>query len=114
MKYFYQESQVLILPSFSEPWGLVVEEALNNGLPVIVSSQVGCAEEIIKSGYNGLVFSIDDAEGLKRSILKMTHPDFYNTLRKNIATIDYKNISMEQVNCYLNPESTEGLNGIRY
>lgn len=34
---FYQDADVFILPSKSEPWGLVVEEALNNGTPVIVS-----------------------------------------------------------------------------
>jgi hypothetical protein len=32
----YQKNDVFILPSIGEPWGLVVEEALNNGLPVII------------------------------------------------------------------------------
>ena len=37
----YREVDVFVLPSKSEPWGLVVEEALNNGTPVIVSDKVG-------------------------------------------------------------------------
>lgn len=42
----YIQHDVFILPSKSESWGLVVEEALNNGLPVIVSNHVGCGAEI--------------------------------------------------------------------
>ncbi len=52
---YYQKMDVFVLPSLIEPWGLVVEEALNNGLPVIVSDRVGCAEEIIDES-NGIVF----------------------------------------------------------
>lgn len=51
----YQAHDVFILPSKSEPWGLVVEEALNNGMPVIVSDRVGCHKALINA-QNGLVF----------------------------------------------------------
>ena len=51
----YGESDVFILASRSETWGIVVEEALNNGLPVVVSDKVGCAEEMVNES-NGLIF----------------------------------------------------------
>ena len=96
----YQANDVFVLPSISEPWGLVVEEALNNGLPVIVSDHVGCAEEIINDA-NGLIFKISKPESLLNAIFKMTDIDFYNSLQQNVSKMDFFKIAEEQVNCYL-------------
>lgn len=96
----YRQHDVFVLPSRSEAWGLVVEEALNNGLPVIVSDRVGCAEEIINE-ENGLVFRWNDPEALKKAILKMNNVSFYNQLRKNISKIRFDKIEEYQVNSYL-------------
>ncbi|GAB4024316.1 glycosyltransferase [Spirosoma koreense] len=49
-------SDVLVLPSRSEPWGLVVNEALACGMPVIVSDRCGCAADLVHEGQNGFVF----------------------------------------------------------
>lgn len=57
------ESDVFILPSLSEPWGLVVNEALLCRLPVIVSTKCGCQPELVKEGVNG--FSFDPNNQLK-------------------------------------------------
>ena len=59
---------IFILPSISEPWGLVVEEALYFGLPVMVSKNCGSVE-LIKNGVNGYVFEPMDIEKIKRLIL---------------------------------------------
>lgn len=96
----YQQMDVFILPSKSEAWGLVVEEAFNNGLPVIVSDKVGCADEIVNS-ENGLIFHFDSEESLKESIRKISDINFYNQLRKNIAKMDFLKVAQEQVNKYI-------------
>lgn len=49
-------STVLVLPSWSEPWGLVVNEAMACGLPVIVSERCGCVTDLVHPGENGFVF----------------------------------------------------------
>jgi glycosyltransferase involved in cell wall biosynthesis len=50
------QSDVLVLPSKSEPWGLVVNEAMVCGMPVIVSQTCGCAGDLVRNGVNGFTF----------------------------------------------------------
>lgn len=97
---FYQQMDVFVLPSQSEPWGLVVEEALNNGIPVIVSDRVGCAEEIINNS-NGLIFHYNDKKEFVAAINKMAEIDFYNRLRKNISKLNFEEIEQAQIACYI-------------
>jgi glycosyltransferase involved in cell wall biosynthesis len=47
---------VFVLPSEDEPWGLIVNEAMNAGIPIIVSDQVGCGPDLVKHGSNGFIF----------------------------------------------------------
>lgn len=67
---YYKMADVFILPSVHEPWGLVVNEAMIMGLPVIVSSDVGCRLDLIKDGKNGFIFESNNVKDLKR---KMEH-----------------------------------------
>ena len=55
---------LFVLPSRHEPWGLVVNEAMSAGLPVIVSDEVGCWPDLVKDGVNGFVFPVGDREAL--------------------------------------------------
>ncbi len=52
----YARASALILPSTVEPWGLVVNEAMAAGLPVLVSMACGCAPDLIREGVNGHTF----------------------------------------------------------
>ena len=54
---FYAFAGCFVLPSLREPWGLVVNEAMAAGLPVLVSSHCGCAEDLVEEGGNGFVFN---------------------------------------------------------
>ena len=97
---FYQDADVFILPSKSETWGLVVEEALNNGTPVIVSDRVGCREDLVTEN-TGLVFTFDNEKSLSDAIEKITQIDFYNQLRENISHLDFINKSQRLVQLFL-------------
>lgn len=59
----FQEAHLLVLPSWEEAFGLVVPQALNCGVPCIVSSRVG-ASDLVQSRVNGSVFPVGNVEAL--------------------------------------------------
>jgi glycosyltransferase involved in cell wall biosynthesis len=67
---FYAVADFLILPTFKEVWGLVVNEALASGLYVLCSDRAGAAYDLIKEGWNGILFNPHSIEELVVSILK--------------------------------------------
>lgn len=60
----YDLCDLFVLPSSYEPWGLVVNEVMNAGKPVIASDCVGCWPDLVKPGVNGAVFPAGDAQAL--------------------------------------------------
>jgi glycosyltransferase involved in cell wall biosynthesis len=68
----YAAADVLVLPSSSETWGLVVNEAFACGLPAIVSDRVGCGPDMIIGGLTGSIFSVGDVDGLAKAIAYWT------------------------------------------
>ena len=97
----YKNHDCFVLFSKSESWGLVVEEAMNNGLPVILSEHIGCAAEIVSDGENGLIVPLNDKDALKSAVKKMCDLKNYNYMRKNVCSRDYAEIERQQIECYL-------------
>jgi glycosyltransferase involved in cell wall biosynthesis len=56
MAKIYSAADALILPSTFEPWGLVANEAMACGLPLLLSTACGCAPDLIENGENGWSF----------------------------------------------------------
>lgn len=54
-----------------ETWGLVVNEAMNFGLPIVVSDKVGCAADLVHSGRNGFIVDSHDDAGLTERLGKL-------------------------------------------
>ncbi|EID7760875.1 TPA: glycosyltransferase family 4 protein [Vibrio parahaemolyticus] len=71
----YSRCECLILPSLDEPWGLVINEALLFGLPVIVSHNVGCHHDLVVDGFNGYVVDPNKLE-IKEAITKVFESRF--------------------------------------
>ncbi len=65
---FYAMSDIFVLPSSSEPWGLVVNEAMCFGLPVIVSDKVGAGGDLVKEGVNGFIYPSCDVSMLTEKL----------------------------------------------
>jgi glycosyltransferase involved in cell wall biosynthesis len=64
----YFIGDLLILPSTDEPWGLVINEAMAAGLPVITSDECGCSYDLVHNGVNGYVFPVRNVELLSKRI----------------------------------------------
>lgn len=67
----YIAGDLLVLPSDYEPWGLVVNEAMNFKLPIVVSDRVGCGPDLVRSGENGYVFPNGSTECLEKILRKL-------------------------------------------
>jgi glycosyltransferase involved in cell wall biosynthesis len=64
----YAASDVFVLPSEDEPWGLAVNEAMCAGLPIVVAAQVGCADDLVIDGVNGRSYAAGDVEALAAAL----------------------------------------------
>lgn len=64
----YAVADALVLPSRSETWGLVVNEAMQFGLPAIVADGVGSHEDLVPDANTGRVFPSGDADGMARAL----------------------------------------------
>ena len=61
---FYGLADIFVLPSWEEPWGVVVTEAMACGLPVVVTRQVGAAQDLIADALTGRVVPENDPVSL--------------------------------------------------
>lgn len=61
---FFSQADVFVLPSRHDGWGVVVNQALGAGLPVICSDQVGAGHDLVENGVNGVKFRAGDEGAL--------------------------------------------------
>jgi 1,2-diacylglycerol 3-alpha-glucosyltransferase len=72
---YYGLASAFVHASTTEQWGLVVNEAMASGLPVLVSKCCGCASDLVENGVNGFTFDPCDVEelaGLMQRVAAMT------------------------------------------
>ena len=68
---FYGLAGAFVLPSVSDQWGLVVNEAMAAGLPVLVSTRCGCAPDLVREGENGFTFDPENIEAFARRLTQV-------------------------------------------
>jgi glycosyltransferase involved in cell wall biosynthesis len=71
----YAIADIFVLPSSNEVWGLVINEAMACGLPIITTNQVGASGDIVKNGVNGYIIEPKDSEMLSKKMLKILKND---------------------------------------
>ena len=65
---FYALAEVLVLPTYTDTWGLVVNEAMASGLPIILSEAAGCAADLVLEGKNGQIIAPRDVASLSAAM----------------------------------------------
>ena len=73
---FYAHAGCFIHPALEEPWGLVINEAMACGLPVLSSNNVGAAEELVDDGVNGWTFDPNNVEEMANCMTKISALNF--------------------------------------
>src|SRR6202035_2548988 len=68
---YYAFAGCFVLPSLREPWGLVVNEAMAAGLPLILSDHCGCADDLLETERNGYVFDPADPGQISPLLAKL-------------------------------------------
>jgi glycosyltransferase involved in cell wall biosynthesis len=71
LRAFYAGAGAFVHPALEEPWGLVINEAMASGLPVLSSRNVGAAEELVVEGKTGVLFDPGDVNSIAESLFKM-------------------------------------------
>ncbi len=69
---YFAHASCFIHASIQEQWGLVVNEAMAAGLPVLVSNRCGCFEDLIVEGVNGFGFDPENTQELTNLMVKMS------------------------------------------
>lgn len=84
----YVAADVLVVPSASETWGLVVNEAMACGLPAVVSDRVGCAPDLVQPGGTGYIYRCGDVDGLSCIMLDLSrNPERLTEMRTNALSL---------------------------
>src|SRR5690606_19271144 len=85
---WYGLAEAFVLASTTEQWGLVVNEAMASGLPVLVSSRCGCAPDLVRSAAHGHTFEPPDVASLADLLLSLAKaPDSRRAMGEASATL---------------------------
>jgi glycosyltransferase involved in cell wall biosynthesis len=86
----YDLCDLFVLPSRFEPWGLVVNEAMNTGRPIIVSDRVGAGTDLVDNGTNGWVYPSGNVAALAAAMCRILESA---NLRERMGRASQKRIS---------------------
>lgn len=86
---YYAISDILVMPSLEEVWGLVINEAMAAGLPVVATNVAGASADLIKEKENGFVVSSESSEEIFLSLEEIIKND---SKRKKMSENSLKSI----------------------
>lgn len=64
-------SDIFVLPSQAEPWGLIINEAMCAGLPIVAAREIGSVADLVHDGVNGAIFDATDVAALTEALAPM-------------------------------------------
>lgn len=85
---YYYASDVFVLPTREDIWGLVIEEAMAHGLPIISTNRCAAALELVKNDVNGYVVPVEDVDAVSEKIIEViTNPEKQKAFGKKSLNI---------------------------
>lgn len=71
----YQAADIFVMPTREDIWGLVINEAMNFGLPILSTNRCVAALELVENNVNGIIVSVDDPDALSQGIIQLFNSD---------------------------------------
>jgi glycosyltransferase involved in cell wall biosynthesis len=68
---YFKLADLFVLPANAEPWGLIVNEVMNASLPVIVTDEVGCSDDLVLKGKTGAIVKAGDVDELSSTMFQL-------------------------------------------
>lgn len=79
----YADADVLVMPSRSDPWGMVLNEAALCGLPLVSTTAAGAAHELIEEGVNGFRVPPGDVAALRKALRRLVEDESFRRAAGN-------------------------------
>lgn len=80
---FYASAKLFLFPTAFDAWGVVANEALNAGTPVLVTPFAGCSEELVIDNHNGYVLALDEEKWIEKCYQLLTDEHKWKTFSEN-------------------------------
>jgi glycosyltransferase involved in cell wall biosynthesis len=78
---YYALAEALVFPTHTDPWGLVVNEAMACGIPIVATDAAGCVADLVQDGWNGYVVPKSAPGKLSEALAKIAcTPDLNVTM----------------------------------
>ena len=113
---FYSVADVFVLPSENEPWGVVINEVMCAGLPVIASNEIGAVDDLVRHGENGFTYKSADVDTLTEYLSQaLRAPEMRARMgeesRRIIARWDYERcvLGIKQAMAKFPPDPSRGV-----
>lgn len=94
LREYYNAADLFVLMTRGDTWGLVINEAMANGLPVITTKRCVAGVELIEDGVNGYIIDVDDTEALVDKVTILRDDD---KLRKLISSANINKIQTNTI-----------------
>ena len=72
---YYRAADLFVMPTREDIWGLVINEAMSYGLPIVSTDRCVAAMELVENNVNGLIVPADDADALAKGIMHVLSAD---------------------------------------
>lgn len=99
---YYCDAKLFLFTTRLDPWGVVANEALASGTPVLVTPHAGIANDLVKNDYNGYVIETDSDLWATRILTTLDNPNQWQKLSTNavesVSNYTYENAAMGILN----------------
>lgn len=107
---YYSQSKILLLPTSGDCWGVVINEAMISGVPVITTYMTAAAGELLLDGVNGYVLPLDVEQWTEKIVLLLTNDEklqlFSSAARQKVTEFNFDKAASGIINAIEYVEKT--------